>query len=844
MYDAIYSFHAGYPATDDNFVFSISKTRFELWTENTIKMNTVMQNDDVYTVFDPTKHKIFATSYSDYKIETENNLAKKITIHQNDGKSVNLRYGFNSHQENSTNSSGAYGNITNWTMTDVQSEIFRNMMTTNQYVYQFYAPFSTYKNRLISANGSDYYNMTTDPSFIIDMNRQLIFTAVQIGMGYCDNSRNNYISSMNVPISQLIEWSKSTNRIYEYNGQRVFVTSVNIRNYFKTGNGYSSNLTRHNIATGTDTQNYQCYNSIFPFIETYAGDKLIHHNAPMSCMFNWTVSGNNINALYRGSAGNYDNPFYGDWYQSLNHTSANSITSISTLTNADDGDNYANGIYLYGNDPLELELSDTAVYNKSGSVELNGGYTIACQNFGEYSWGWYISITHITSLAEIFATLASMLIPFYITESTANTPSQSFDTFIGIRSSGGHVVGDWEKYNWENPQTEKNFRPDDFEPIIPTPGTPVEPDIDMDGKDTGTVAPAGKVTLGATNGFVTYYALSPSQLRAIGKSLWGNTNPSEVLKNFFFLQNSSSDVNYELSYSEILDYFISLKYFPFNIPAYADTQSTGEQGIRIGTGATLIDAGPIISTEIITNPIAEIDGGTCTVPSYYNSFMDNEPIAVASLYVPFCGTTELQLSAITDKPLTLTYYVDMVTGCCVALIQANSVDGVYPVAELTGVIGFDMMLTGNNNNQQLSSIVSSLKHTAVNSMGSIASAVGGAASKSGRQIMSGIVNAASDVANTAIDMPQTAALHPMISGTSSSLASLASYHVAFIQIKRKNSITPLNFGSTVGYIANQTITIGRLTGFTQCVNPDLTGIAATTTELEMIRDLLTSGFYA
>lgn len=842
MYDSLYSFYVGYPISEENFVFSVSKTRLQLLEENTIKINDVLPNDDVYTSFDSTHYNIFATSYSNYDIGIDGNSATKIIINSNKSNSVNLRYGFNSHQSSDTDSLGAYGNVTNWSMNSDQLDQFKNLININRYVYEFNAPFSNYKNRVVSSLGNEFKNMTIDPSFITDINRKLIFTSLQIEFGYCDSSRNGYITSMDVPLSKIIEWSKSNDRIYDYNGQNIFVVTVKIKNYFKIGDGYTVNLTRHNNINNENIQNYACANVIFPFIETYIENKLIHHNAPMGCLFNWTVSGNNINALYKGNGASHNNSFYGNWYEIVKATTANSITSISTLTTSDDISGYSSGIYLYGSENLELIFEQTSVYNKTGSVELNGNYTIACHQFGEYDFGWYISITHITSVSEIFATLSSMLIPFYISESVNNMPSKTYSTFIGVRLPNGNVDGTWEEYNWENPQTEQTFRPDDFEPLTPVPPKPVEPDTDKDGNDSGTISPAGKINIGATNGFVTYYALTSSQIRAIGKSLWGSSTPSEILKNFFFINNG--DTNYELSYAEVLDYFISLKYFPFNIVAYADTQSTGEQGIRIGTGATLIDAGAVITTSVLTNPLAVLDGGTCTVPAYYKSFMDNEPVAVASLYVPFCGTTEVLLSAITDKPLTLIYYVDMVTGCCVALIQATSLDGVYPIAEMTGVMGFDMMLTGNNHNQQLSSIVSSLKHTALGSLGSIASAVGGAFTKNGRQVISGLANASTNVASAAIDMPQTAALHPMTSGTSSSLASLASYHTAFIQVKRKNSITPSNFGTTIGYIANQTSTIGSLRGFTQCVNPDLTGIAATTQEIEMIRDILTSGFYA
>lgn len=844
--------------------------------ESSWQKNTIMENSNVYTTFNAKTYPLLcgATTSSfdlDYELEDGQSATdgvKHITIKRDTPYNVNLRYVYKEQTVGNNGSSMGF----RWTGYEEKDyEILKKLLTnTNALSYpdlnvtrRWSSPYDANDNA-IYLNGGNYSLDSPNQTFITAINRENLFFQVSLTFGYI-NENNKIVRLSNVKYSDYKDWLKSdtTGFISLQGHDNCFcleiakLLCVNNQNDIENGNHafvVTSYITKKNLVTGETSvidsggAGSNIGNSINILCEKYNQSSCYYYTAPMTSNSDtglkvpykraYFLKSNFTMRAANGSTSDFT-------YQSVDAFSY-SHTELPTFNKGfmtlpfEDIDVNPDEDEFYVNNPTYSEGNKYMIKGRNIMCATITDSNQACNEVYFYKF--------CVSGKEIVANLSLLLIPFAFMDNASSQnridKNTSFDAmFVGVRDEDGNVSGNFIPYVWGETEVEKEFRPDNFTPIDPIPPEPVEPDTDKDGNDSGTVSPAGKVTIGATNGFVTYYALSSSQIRAIGKSLWGNNNPTEILKNFFYFDFSET-TNYELSYASILDYFVSLKYYPFHIPSYADTQATGEQGIRIGTGATLIDAGAVLTTTVITNPLAVIDGGTCTVPPYYSSFMDNEPIAVASLYVPFCGTTEVLLSAVTNKPLTLTYYVDMVTGCCVAVVQASSSDGVYPVAELTGVMGFDMMLTGNNHTQQLSSIVSSIRHTALSSVGSIASAVGGAVSKNPSQILAGIGSTASNIVSTAIDMPQTAALHPMTSGTSSSLASLASYHTAFIQIKRKNSITPVNYGSTVGYISNQTYTIGSLSGFTQCVNPNLTGIAATSDEIAMIRDILTSGFYA
>ena len=178
----------------------------------------------------------------------------------------------------------------------------------------------------------------------------------------------------------------------------------------------------------------------------------------------------------------------------------------------------------------------------------------------------------------------------------------------------------------------------------------------------------------------------------------------DMLKNFFKTNYNSETIDYELTLAEIPDYFVALRWFPFSLANNVNNVLTGENAIRVGTGLTPINASA--PTKVITNSMCYLDGGTVSIPWTYESYLDYEPYTSASIYIPYCGTYEVQPSLIMGRTLSLHYSVSLLTGAICAIIMVQSSNGVsYPLAVLNGMVGFDIAITGNTQNAHIRNAV-------------------------------------------------------------------------------------------------------------------------------------------
>jgi hypothetical protein len=250
-----------------------------------------------------------------------------------------------------------------------------------------------------------------------------------------------------------------------------------------------------------------------------------------------------------------------------------------------------------------------------------------------------------------------------------------------------------------------------------TPYTPVNPEDEGGGdggedpedssipkKDTGNIGlnDISNLSIGGVASFLTNWVLTNQQISYLGNNLWSkicldNAEGDAMIENFYKIRKNDPEnpADYELTLAEIPDYFVSLKWFPFDVPSTLLTTSSGEAGIRVGTGKTLISTGGFSSTQILSGTTATLNGGTVQVPYSYESYLDLEPYTSASIYVPYCGTTEVQPSLIMGRTLTLTYAVNTITGsvCAVVMVQSGSIS--YPLCVLHGYCGFDIAISGN-----------------------------------------------------------------------------------------------------------------------------------------------------
>ena len=287
----------------------------------------------------------------------------------------------------------------------------------------------------------------------------------------------------------------------------------------------------------------------------------------------------------------------------------------------------------------------------------------------------------------------------------------------------------------------------------------------------------------------TTYKMTRDRLKQLGAFLWG--------ANIF---DSFSLVN-----SNPIENIISCKDIPFSLSAGEDSV------IKLGN----VDTG--VNGNKVSNNFGEITIGSLTIPAKYHNFLDLAPYTKVTIYLPYIGFKELDVTLIMGKTITVKYAVDVITGGCVAEIFCKNTR----MYEFSGQVGIDIPITASNRAQV--------------EAGYISNAVSG-----GADLLTGDVIGASE------SMLSSAFSKYHYSSTSApSPACVASINrTCYVIIDRPSYDNLKIFNHTRGRQCNLSKTIGNLKGYTICdKNLDLNGIRATDAEKEEIVNILSNGFF-
>lgn len=286
------------------------------------------------------------------------------------------------------------------------------------------------------------------------------------------------------------------------------------------------------------------------------------------------------------------------------------------------------------------------------------------------------------------------------------------------------------------------------------------------------------------------YKMTRDRLSQLGAFLWsGNIFDS------FSLVNSNPIEN-----------IISCKDIPFSIGGGTD------KVIKLGN----VDTG--VNGEKVNTNFSEITIGSITIPKKYNNFLDLAPYTKVTIYLPYIGFKELDVTQIMGKTITVKYAVDIITGGCIAEIFCSNTR----LYEFSGQVGIDIPITASNRAQV--------------EAGYISNAVSG-----GADLITGDVLGASET------MLSSAFSKYHYSSTSApSPSCVASVNrTCYIVIDRPTYDNLKIFNHTRGRMCNLSKKIGNLKGYTICDSHiDLTGIVATDAEKDEIIKILSSGFFA
>lgn len=283
----------------------------------------------------------------------------------------------------------------------------------------------------------------------------------------------------------------------------------------------------------------------------------------------------------------------------------------------------------------------------------------------------------------------------------ASSPNWSQEPIIGVISlinqAGFDVDPDapWDAYNdniLPNVDPDNAVFPGGYEPTLPDePGDEPQNLPHDDGEPPENQTDR---SLSVPMNFITQYVLDADELMTVGVNLWQSwlTPNTDVWMNFFlpYAQDFGT-----LNIGACMDFIISLRVYPFEFTL--DMFVNQPDGLRMGTGHTDFYGGsiPIIKTQIYC-----IDMGTCEVKPVtpYNDFRDMYNTSVL-LFLPYCGTVELNPAEVIGRTLHAYYFIDFQSGGCTAVVTCVGDAGEYNIASKSGQIGFSIPLTATNAGQ-------------------------------------------------------------------------------------------------------------------------------------------------
>lgn len=439
-----------------------------------------------------------------------------------------------------------------------------------------------------------------------------------------------------------------------------------------------------------------------------------------------------------------------------------------------------------------------------------------------------------------------------------------------------------EMQDWQDPET-GNITDNDYNGEIPEPGeegnNPDNPDANLgnsvDNPPDDIESPGNNegANLTCATNFITQYILSVSELYELGYNMWNGwlNNLQAISRNFAVGADTGT-----FNIASMFDFIISLRLYPFNLTAYGlDNVITYSDGLRMGTGHTDLLGHSVIGYTslgiVVSCGEVNINFGDNTFSLTSDKSPDFRNIHNCSItvFLPYCGTVELNPSDVYGCTISCKYYVDLQAGTCTACIFLHRSNAVVMIASKNGQIGFLIPITATNAGQVTGQFISDATNVVSligNTIVSMATqkALGGvsipmssdpetAARQSSQQEINAIKTKSSNASNAIGigssvsrgigDVISRAGIAASSMSGGSGIASRYNASTPYVIIRRSTYASPNNYSKSVGFVSTQSGAIGNFKGFNKFVNVDVSNIPATKEELEMIKAGLEHGVY-
>lgn len=268
-----------------------------------------------------------------------------------------------------------------------------------------------------------------------------------------------------------------------------------------------------------------------------------------------------------------------------------------------------------------------------------------------------------------------------------------------------------------------------------------------------------------------------------------------------------------------------------------------------------------------------LDGGFTDYFKHYENFMDYSPYCRAELYLPYCGSIQIDPNMFVGHHISVRYLIDFNSGSCLALVYRDNL----VVNSIAGQIGVQLPISGPNYGTYISQVVSATSGvnnarigligsavSALTATGQIGGAIAAEAAISGiggglnvlghnaPTLMGAGLNVARSVndfnsasysleaTKPAMQICSTAT--PIISAANEQVCRLVLYQPRWLEGYGTNDYG--NYGHTTGFATIENKTLSNFTGLTIAESVDTSGIGqATEKEKAMIQQAFKGGVY-
>ena len=347
------------------------------------------------------------------------------------------------------------------------------------------------------------------------------------------------------------------------------------------------------------------------------------------------------------------------------------------------------------------------------------------------------------------------------------------------------------------------------------------------------------------------YVLTASAVQQLGTALWDiSAALSDNGADFSEFTEKSLDM---FLTNNPIDAIISLQRYPMEIPAVGTTT------VKLGKTDTGISAKPMEKTAYFY-----LFYGSTINPKFGDSFLDYQPYTKMELYIPFCGTIQMNPADIIGRKLNVQLVVDYTTGTATGFIMSDDL----VIETVNGNIAIDIPVTG----LQSATVAAQLNNAIANksnktleaqsaSLGNISAGGVIRALKDPIKMIYGYQEAKNEEQRAEYDLThQNAPIH--IIGSASAVGGwaidlqcrLLIYYpsgdvIRTAQPPQWNDTQLALYGKTTGFACCIEGAISSMTsGLVVGINPDLNGMvtgvqgyAATAAELDMLRAAIGEG---